>query len=206
MLIDYCFFDNDDKPAKIAAAVIKGPTGRHRIDDSLLKSDQALLFRSPHDLHELFVDKLQFFIEVLNLMNERHLPQFSKLVFDQKFKTTLFNLLKSGETSLRLKCHEILEIMGTYFVQFCSSRTVYEFDLQDKKRGPRAQELMRGDPNSELMQVDFINKERLYIAQMMVQCVRKSFEMNDGNDAYLQFNSLILLDFLFQNLLPVPSF
>ena len=38
---------------------------------------------------------------------------------------------------------------------------------------------------------------------MIVQCVRKSFELNSGNDSYLQFNSLILLDYLFQNILPV---
>lgn len=41
---------------------------------------------------------------------------------------------------------------------------------------------------------------------MIVQCVRKSFELNSGNDSYLQFNSLILLDYLFQNILPVPTF
>ena len=30
--------------------------------------------------------------------------------------------------------------------------------------------------------------------------------LDQKHDSYLQFNSLILLDFLFQNLLPVPSF
>ena len=35
------------------------------------------------------------------------------------------------------------------------------------------------------MEVDFINHERLYISQMIVQCVRKSFELNSGNDSYL---------------------
>ena len=58
----------------------------------------------------------------------------------------------------------------------------------------------------EMMEVDFINHERMYISQMIIQCVRKSFEMNNGNDSYMQFNSLILLDYLFQNVLPVPSF
>ena len=57
-----------------------------------------------------------------------------------------------------------------------------------------------------MMEVDFINSERLYIAQMIIQCVRKSFEQNQGNDYYLQCNSLILLDYLFQNILPVPTF
>lgn len=49
----------------------------------------------------------------------------------------------------------------------------------------------------EMMEVDFINHERMYISQMIIQCVRKSFEMNNGNDSYMQFNSLILLDYLF---------
>lgn len=49
-----------------------------------------------------------------------------------------------------------------------------------------------------------MNQERLYVSQLVVQCVRASLEQK--NDSYLQFNSTILLDFLFQNLLPVPSF
>lgn len=56
------------------------------------------------------------------------------------------------------------------------------------------------------MEVDFINCERLFIAQLIIQCVHKSFELNNGNDSYLQFNSLILLDYLFQNILPVPTY
>jgi hypothetical protein len=30
-----------------------------------------------------------------------------------------------------------------------------------------------------------------------MQCVRKSFDLSNGGDSYLQFNSLILLDYLF---------
>jgi len=54
------------------------------------------------------------------------------------------------------------------------------------------------------MQVEFINQERLYLSQIVVQAVKISLEQK--SDSYLQFNSLILLDFLFQNLLPVPTF
>jgi len=56
------------------------------------------------------------------------------------------------------------------------------------------------------MEVDLISHDRLYIAQLIIQCVRKSFERNSGDDSYLQFNSLILLDYLFQNILPVANF
>lgn len=54
------------------------------------------------------------------------------------------------------------------------------------------------------MEVEFVNQERLYISQIVVQCIKISLDQR--NDSYLQFNSLILLDFLFQNLLPVPTF
>jgi len=99
----------------------------------------------------------------------------------------LLALLNKGEASLRLKCHEILEIVTNYYVQYCTSKTVYELAVpsatpQDKRK-------------TEVMEVEFINSERLYIAQMVVNCVRISLDQK--KDSYLQFNSLILLDFLF---------
>lgn len=162
-------------------------------------------------------------------MTERHVNLFSALVFNPKFKTTIFGLLTRGETNLRLKCHEILEIIGTYFIQYCSSKTLYELAVPmgaavGSSMGSSGNERARGrsgrdghgvnllsdhgnrNQEFEMMEVDFINHERLYISQMIVQCVRKSFELNSGNDSYLQFNSLILLDYLFQNILPVPTF
>ena len=42
------------------------------------------------------------------------------------------------------------------------------------------------------MEVDFINHERMYISQMIIQCVRKSFEMNNGSDSYMQRGSQTL--------------
>lgn len=38
----------------------------------------------------------------------------------------------------------------------------------------------------------------------MIECVKRS--CTSGTDSYLQFNSLILLDNLFQNILPVCNF
>jgi hypothetical protein len=137
-------------------------------------------------------------------MGERHISHFNSLIFNRKFKSTLFSLLNLGETNLRLKCHEIPEILGTYFIQYCSSKTLYELALPSGPSGSQRGTARQGE--FEMMEVDFINSERLYIAQMIVQCVRKSFEQNQGNDSYLQFNSLILLDYLFQNILPVPTF
>jgi hypothetical protein len=54
------------------------------------------------------------------------------------------------------------------------------------------------------MDAEFISHERLYISQIVISVAKTSLEKD--NDCYLQFHSLILLDFLFQNLLPVPTF
>ena len=147
-MLDYCFFENDDQPARVAAEVLKSQSFPSHLDDSMIRMDASLQFRSPHDLHELFIDKLQFFIDSLNLMGERHINQFSALLFNPKFKSTLFSLLNRGEANLRLKCHEILEIIGTYYMQYCSSKTLYELTLPggagaDRGRGGRARDLLR---------------------------------------------------------------
>ena len=54
------------------------------------------------------------------------------------------------------------------------------------------------------MDAEFISHERLYISQIVIAVAKSSLERTD--DCYLQFNALIALDFLFQNLLPVPTF
>jgi hypothetical protein len=45
------------------------------------------------------------------------------------------------------------------------------------------------------MEVEYINQERLYLSQIVVQAIKMSLDQK--HDSYLQFNSLILLDFLF---------
>lgn len=187
VMLDYCFFENDDEPAKVAATVLKSTDAPSAVDDTILRKDAGLQFRSPHDLHELFIDKLQFFIDALNLMTERHVNLFSALIFNPRFKATIFGLLTRGETNLRLKCHEILEIIGTYFIQYCSSKTLYELAVptgaavgssvgspgneRARGRGGRDSYGMNllsdhGNRNQEfeMMEVDFINHERLYIS------------------------------------------
>jgi len=54
------------------------------------------------------------------------------------------------------------------------------------------------------MEGEYISHERLFLAQVVAQCARISLETK--NDAYMQFNGLLLLDTLFQQLLPVPSY
>jgi hypothetical protein len=129
VMLDFCFFENDDEPAKVAMELLKSDLGSTNIDDSVIRLDRGLQFKSPNDLHELYVDRLQFFIDSLNLLGERHIKLFTTLIFNPKFKATVFQLLEKGETSLRLKAHEILEIIGNYFVTYCSSKTIYKLAL-----------------------------------------------------------------------------
>jgi hypothetical protein len=151
------------------------------------------------DLHDLYIDKLQFFIDSLALLSEIHVNLYTSMITHPKFKGTLLGLLSKGETSLRLKCHEILEIVTNYYVQYCTSKTVYELAMPSSSNGTNKKGVA-----TEVMEVEYINHERLYISQIVIQCVKQSLDQK--NDSYLQFNSLILLDFLFQNLLPVPTY
>lgn len=96
ILCDFCFFNNED------------------LDHSKLKTLNKE-FRNPVDMHDMYIDKLQFFIDSLGLLNELHVNMFTSLIAHPKFKSTLLGLLNKGETSLRLKCHEILEIITNYY-------------------------------------------------------------------------------------------
>jgi len=155
VMLKYCFFENNDDPAKVAAEVLKPVPfegAMPDMNDSIIRTDKSLQFRSPNDLHEMFIDRLQYFIDSLSLLGERHIKLFNNLIFSPKFKTTLFSLLNKGETNLRLKCHEILEIIGTYFIQYQSQKSVYQLETPQSRS------------EVERMEVDFITCERLYIA------------------------------------------
>ena len=84
-------------------------------------------FRGPLDMHEMFIDKLQFFIDSLSLMTDEHINMFTNLITHPNFKLLLLDILRHGETNVRMKSHEILEALTTYFVKWCPSKTVYEF-------------------------------------------------------------------------------
>ena len=68
------------------------------------------------DMHELFIDKIQFFIDSLSLMSEAHIGMFTYLITNHSFKSTLVQLIEHGETHVRMKAHEILEALTSYFV------------------------------------------------------------------------------------------
>lgn len=112
-------------------------------------------FRGRTDLHEINVDKLQFFVDSLSLLNDYHINLFTNLITHPNFKALLLQLLDHKETSIRLKSHEILESLTAYFVQYCPSKTVYEFANDKAGKG-------RGE--NEMMDAEFISHERLYIS------------------------------------------
>ena len=95
ILCDFCFFNNKD------------------VDENLKENVD---FRSPLDLHDMYIDKLQFFIDTLGMLGELHVNLFTQLIANPKFKDILLDLLNKQETTLRLKCHEILEIITNYYV------------------------------------------------------------------------------------------
>lgn len=58
-MLEQCFFDNDDTLAKVAANVLlKDRTRGQQADDTCIRRDDTAQFRSPQDLHEIFVGKL----------------------------------------------------------------------------------------------------------------------------------------------------
>ena len=46
IMLEYCFFENNDRPAKVMADVLKSRPGE-QLDDSMIRADQNLQFRSP---------------------------------------------------------------------------------------------------------------------------------------------------------------
>ena len=126
VMTEFCFFDNVDTVYKQASK-----DKPHRMIDDMtdynVSGMNQLDFRGPLDMHEMFIDKLQFFIDSLSLMTDEHINMFTNLITHPNFKLLLLEILKHGETNVRMKSHEILEALTTYFVKWCPSKTVYEF-------------------------------------------------------------------------------
>ena len=116
------------------------------------------------------VEKLQFFIDSLSLMTEAHIAVFTNLITHPQFKNNLLMLIDSGESQVRLKAHEIMESLTQYFVQYCPSKTVYEFT--------------NGTNQNDTMDAEYISHERLYISQIVISVVKMSLERSE-TDCYL---------------------
>lgn len=128
IMAEFCFFENVDTNYKLASK-----NGMVRAIDDYSNHNmldlRQLDMRGPMDMHELYIDKLQFFIDSLALMTEAHIGMFTYLITNHNFKNKLLMILEHGETNVRMKAHEILEALTSYFVQCCPSKTVYEFPV-----------------------------------------------------------------------------
>lgn len=136
-------------------------------------------FRGPMDMHELFIDRLQFFIDSLSMLTDVHIGMFTTLITHPNFKNMLLQILEHGETNVRMKSHEILEALTSYFVQYCPSKTVYEF--ADRNRDAGLHGSLAGGPaaghnKNDFMDAEFISHERLYISQIVIQVAKKSLQ------------------------------
>lgn len=98
IMCNFCFFNNEDT----AATALKQPPA---FGD----------FKTPTDIHDLYIDKMQFYIDSLGLLTEIYINLFTSMIMHPKFKSTILALLHKGELSLRLKCHEILEVVTNYY-------------------------------------------------------------------------------------------
>lgn len=137
-MADFCFFQNHFKS-----------TNKYK----------QLEFRSAQDIFDINIEMLQFFVDCLAQMNERHISIFTNLITHPSFKQNLLFLLQFGQSQIRLKSLEILESLTAFFVQFCPQRTLYEF---------------ANDNQNDTMEAEFISHERLYISQIVVEIVRAS--------------------------------
>ena len=77
-----------------------------------------------------------------------------------------------------------MEVLTAYFVHYCPSKTVYEFEDgrgEGKEGGgkPKSGALSSQSPGAtseNIMDAEFISHERLYISQIVIKVARKSLE------------------------------
>ena len=79
-------------------------------------------------------------------MTEAHIGMFTYLITNHNFKNMLLLILEHGETNIRMKAHEILEALTSYFVQCCPSKTVYEFPPEPNQQSARDAQPLHNSP------------------------------------------------------------
>lgn len=64
------------------------------------------------ELHTNYKERISFFIDIIQKFQEIHINCFRELLLNTHFHAFIFHLLKKGELELRIKSHEILEILS----------------------------------------------------------------------------------------------
>lgn len=88
--VEFLIFDNQD---------IRGD------DDS--KEVKELI-----ELHTKYKERITFFIDIIQKFQEIHINLYRELLLNTHFHSFIFQLLAKGELELRIKSHEILEILS----------------------------------------------------------------------------------------------
>eukprot|EP01022_Parablepharisma_sp_SALTPOND_P015859 TRINITY_DN2272_c0_g1_i1.p2 TRINITY_DN2272_c0_g1~~TRINITY_DN2272_c0_g1_i1.p2 ORF type:complete len:1699 (-),score=191.91 TRINITY_DN2272_c0_g1_i1:6805-11901(-) len=137
--------------------------------------------KKPLQIHDTFVGKLNFVLEVVKSLNKTHIKLYQHLVSLKGIEDFLSETLGNGHSSIRLKIFEFLDTLCNYFIRFAVK------EKEEHKEG-----------------IEVVIKEQFLLAKYVLGVAKKS--MSNPSDSYMQFNSLILLDLVFQHILPVPSF
>lgn len=64
------------------------------------------------ELHMTYKERITFFIDVIQRFKEIHINLYRELLLNTHFHNFIFQLLQKGELELRIKSHEILEILS----------------------------------------------------------------------------------------------
>ncbi len=149
-------------------------------------------------VHESFVQKLGFAVELLKALGAEHRELFELVITNPETTSSLNEMLGNGHSSVRLRAYEIVDILCTYYAAHAANAK--------SRRDDRARELSRELLLSQLTlrSPEIVRREQLLLARLVLTVTKRS--LGAPSDSYMQFNSLILLDTAFQRLLPVPSF
>ena len=153
------------------------------------------------ELHSIYKERISFFIDIIQKFKEIHVNLYRELLLNTHFHDFIFHLLKKGELELRIKSHEILEILSKS-MSFISGRG--DNMSEHVSTISNNVESMHPRNKNDGRDVEPITPERLALIQLYYRVAKMSLDTE--NDFYLQFSALILLDNIFQNLMPVPSF
>ena len=154
------------------------------------------------ELHSVYKERISFFIDIIQKFKEIHINLYRELLINTHFHNFIFQLLKKGELELRIKSHEILEILSRW-MSYISNR-VDSMSEGASTLGSHNIESVHPRNKNDKRDVEIITPERLALIQLYYRVAKMSLDTE--HDFYLQFSALILLDNIFQNLMPVPTY
>jgi hypothetical protein len=146
-------------------------------------------------------------LELLKALDDTHKPLYSVLLTNRGLEPFLTALLRSGQSAIRIRGYEFLELIVNYYMtHVLRQKPDAGHGTEGATTGPLLSTLQSNQVNASFssgFEGELVRHEQLVLAQLILSASKKSAE--NPADAYMQFNALVLLDLLFQSLLPVPS-